>query len=58
MLRLAMKIKYLIRILPKPTNFHGASALVYLHLSFSATKRCNSCAAGVRPDAPLFYHDF
>lgn len=30
----------------------------YLHLSFSATKGRNSCAAGVRPDAPLFHHDF
>lgn len=39
------------------TNFRGAGALVYLCLSFPATKRRNSCAAGVRPDAPLFHHE-
>lgn len=38
------------------TNLRGAGALVYLPPSFSATKGRNSCAAGVRPDAPLFQH--
>lgn len=35
------------------TSLRGAGALVYLQLSFSPTKGRNSCAAGVRPDAPL-----
>lgn len=39
------------------TNLRGAGALVYLHLSFSATKGRNSCAAGVRSDASLFHHE-
>lgn len=39
------------------TILRGAGALVYLHLSSFATKGRNICAAGVRPDAPLFHHE-